>query len=123
MAIPRFAALGFIVNNFRPLLPYGFFPSHFQELPGFRCERGRLKIIAITGSFGSGAPLTGEREVAMKDVYEVLLQKEFDLRRVQTEIEALHVAIPLLADDADHLGHGIVVGATPGQNPTMFGHL
>ncbi len=59
----------------------------------------------------------------MKDVYEVLRQKELDLRRVQTEVEALHVVIPLLADNADYLDHGIVLGAAPGQNPALFAHL
>ncbi len=74
--------------------------------------------------------LTGEKsevatksEVAMKDVYEVLRQKELDLRRVQTEVEALHVVIPLLADNADYLDHGIVLAAAPGQNPALFAHL
>ncbi len=55
----------------------------------------------------------------MKDVYEVLRQKELDLRRVQTEVDALHVVVPLLADSADYLERGIVLGSTPGQNPTL----
>jgi hypothetical protein len=37
----------------------------------------------------------------MKDVYEVLSQKEFDLKRVQAEIEALRCVIPMLIDSAE----------------------
>lgn len=35
----------------------------------------------------------------MKDVYEVLHQKEADLARVRREIESLHVVASLLSDD------------------------
>ena len=35
----------------------------------------------------------------MKDVYEVLQQKEQDIARVRHEIESLHVAATLLSDD------------------------
>lgn len=45
----------------------------------------------------------------MKNIYDVLQQKELDVRRVQKEIEALHFVIPLLADDADWLEQGIVM--------------
>jgi hypothetical protein len=41
----------------------------------------------------------------MKDPYQVLEQKEMELERVRTEIEALHLAIPLLAEDADWIEH------------------
>ena len=68
-------------------------------------------------------PLTIKSEMAMKDVYEVLRQKELDLRRVQTEVEALQVVIPLLADHADYQDHEIVLGAALGQNPALFAHL
>ena len=34
----------------------------------------------------------------MKDVYEVLRQKELEVSRLQEEVEALRVAVPLLAD-------------------------
>ena len=34
----------------------------------------------------------------MKDVYEVLRQKELEVSRLQTEVEALRVAAPLLTD-------------------------
>jgi len=34
----------------------------------------------------------------MKNVYEVLLQKELEIKRIRTEIEALRLAAPLLED-------------------------
>jgi hypothetical protein len=35
----------------------------------------------------------------MKNVYEVLRQKELELARLEKEVEALRVAAPLLSDD------------------------
>ena len=43
----------------------------------------------------------------MKDPYQVLRQKERDVERVQKEIEALNFVIPLLAEDADWIEHGL----------------
>jgi len=43
----------------------------------------------------------------MKDVYQVLSQKEGDIERVRKEIEALHFVIPLLAEEADWVEHGL----------------
>jgi PAS domain-containing protein len=37
----------------------------------------------------------------MKNVYEVLRQKELELSRLEKEVEALRVAAPLLADDGE----------------------
>ena len=37
----------------------------------------------------------------MKNVYEVLRQKELELSRLEKEVEALRVAAPLLSDDKD----------------------
>jgi len=37
-----------------------------------------------------------KRRATVKDIYEVLRQKEIDCARVQAEIEALRVVIPLL---------------------------
>lgn len=48
----------------------------------------------------------------MKNVYEVLRQKELELARLEKEVEALRLAAPLLSDDKD-----IVVEATP--KPTL----
>jgi len=39
----------------------------------------------------------------MKNVYEVLRQKELELARLEKEVEALRVAAPLLSDDKDSL--------------------
>jgi len=43
----------------------------------------------------------------MKDPYQVLEQKKTELERVRTEIKALHLVIPLLAEDADWSEHGL----------------
>jgi len=43
----------------------------------------------------------------MKDLYQVLSQKEMDIERVRKEIEALHFVIPLLAEDADWIERGL----------------
>jgi hypothetical protein len=40
--------------------------------------------------------------VAMKDVYDVLREKEMEIARLRHEIEALRCAIPLLSDDRHH---------------------
>jgi len=37
----------------------------------------------------------------MRNVYEVLRDKEAQLRQVQVEVEALRLAAPLLADESD----------------------
>jgi hypothetical protein len=37
----------------------------------------------------------------MKNVYEVLRQKELEMSRLQREVEALHVAAPLLDREAE----------------------
>ena len=41
----------------------------------------------------------GDRCPRMKNVYEVLRQKELELARLEKEVEALRVAAPLLSDD------------------------
>ena len=46
-------------------------------------------------------------EPTMKDPYQVLKQKEIDIERVRKEIEALHLVIPLLAEDADWIENGL----------------
>jgi len=48
----------------------------------------------------------------MKNVYEVLRQKELELARLEKEVEALRVAAPLLSDDKDSL-------AEPTAKPTL----
>jgi hypothetical protein len=37
----------------------------------------------------------------MKDLYQVLRQKELDLERIRQEIEALRVVTPLLSDEPE----------------------
>jgi hypothetical protein len=53
----------------------------------------------------------------MKDVYQVLREKELDVTRVRKEVEALRFAIPLLAEGADSMN---VVAPAP-QLPS--GHI
>ena len=43
----------------------------------------------------------------MKDLYQVLRQKQMDIERVRRELEALHLVIPLLAEDADWVEQGL----------------
>jgi hypothetical protein len=54
----------------------------------------------------------------MKDPYQVLSQKEMDIERVRSEIEALHLVIPLLAEDADWIERG---EASPPQTRSFAG--
>ena len=42
----------------------------------------------------------------MKNVYEVLRQKELELARLEKEVEALRVAAPLLSDDKESMAGG-----------------
>jgi hypothetical protein len=37
----------------------------------------------------------------MKDVYELLSQKELEISRLEIEVEALRIAAPLLSDDSE----------------------
>ena len=46
-------------------------------------------------------------ELTMKDLSQVLSQKEMDIERVRKEIKALHFVIPLLAEDADWFEPGL----------------
>ena len=46
-------------------------------------------------------------KTTMKDPYQVLKQKERDIEGVRKEIKALHLAIPLLAEDADLIEGGL----------------
>lgn len=43
----------------------------------------------------------------MKDLHQVLSQKQQDIERVRTEIDALLFVIPLLAEDADRIEPGL----------------
>jgi hypothetical protein len=43
----------------------------------------------------------------VKDVKRILQEKELDIERLRKQIEALHRAIPLLAEDRDWVEHGL----------------
>ncbi len=51
----------------------------------------------------------------MKDLSQVLEQKKMEIERVQREIAALHVVIPLLADDADWIENGLAAPLSASQ--------
>jgi hypothetical protein len=59
----------------------------------------------------------------MKNVYEVLRQKELELSRLEKEVEALRVAAPLLSDDKESVMEAInskptlAASAAPPQQP------
>jgi hypothetical protein len=50
---------------------------------------------------------------SMKNVYEVLRQKELEMARLEKEVEALRVAAPLLSDDKD------LASDTAASKPTL----
>lgn len=49
----------------------------------------------------------------MRNVYEVLRQKELELARLEKEVEALRVAAPLLSDDKE------MASDSPSNKPTL----
>jgi hypothetical protein len=59
----------------------------------------------------------------MKNVYEVLRQKELELARLEKEVEALRVAAPLLSEDKESLAEAVnnnkptLAPPTPAQQP------
>jgi len=58
----------------------------------------------------------------MKNVYEVLRQKELELARLEKEVEALRVAAPLLSEDKESAADGVnnkpaLANPTLGQQP------
>lgn len=58
----------------------------------------------------------------MKNVYEVLRQKELELTRLEREVEALRVAAPLLSDEKESLAEAPKpsLTATPPQQPVRI---
>jgi hypothetical protein len=59
---------------------------------------------------------------SMKNVYEVLRQKELELSRLEKEVEALRVAAPLLSDDKESLAEATnnkptLASSIPTQQP------
>lgn len=57
--------------------------------------------------------------LSMKNVYEVLRQKELELSRLEKEVEALRVAAPLLSEDKEPGSENkpTLAGATVPQQP------
>ncbi len=55
----------------------------------------------------------------MKNVYEVLRQKELELTRLEKEVEALRVAAPLLSEEKEQISEAPkpTLTATPPQQP------
>jgi hypothetical protein len=56
----------------------------------------------------------------MKNVYEVLRQKELELARLEKEVEALRVAAPLLSEESAAEAAGgkpSLTASTPSQQP------
>jgi hypothetical protein len=57
----------------------------------------------------------------MKNVYEVLRQKELELARLEKEVEALRVAAPLLSDDKEAIAEATnnkpALAANSGSQP------
>jgi len=49
----------------------------------------------------------------MKNVYEVLRQKELELTRLEKEVEALRVAAPLLSDEKEQISEAPRPTLTP----------
>lgn len=70
--------------------------------------------LAMLHTARSPSLANGGAIAVMKDVYQVLREKELDVTRVRKEVEALRCAIPLLADSMN------VVAAVP-QRPS--GHI
>jgi hypothetical protein len=58
----------------------------------------------------------------MKNVYEVLRQKELELTRLEKEVEALRIAAPLLSDEKESLAEAPKPGltATAPQQPVRI---
>jgi hypothetical protein len=54
-----------------------------------------------------GIRTTIEAQVSMKNVYEVLRQKELELARLEKEVEALRVAAPLLSDGQETVAEAV----------------
>jgi hypothetical protein len=58
----------------------------------------------------------------MKNVYEVLRQKELELTRLEKEVEALRVAAPLLSEEKESLAEAPKpsLAATPSPQPVRI---
>ena len=52
----------------------------------------------------------------MRDIYQVLRQKESDIVRVHKEIEALRTIIPLLVDEGNHQADAVSLPVSDERN-------
>lgn len=52
----------------------------------------------------------------MKNIVDVLKQKETELQRVQAEIDALRVALRLMSEEGDSLGPSLVATGTSSES-------
>ena len=59
----------------------------------------------------------------MKNVYEVLRQKELELTRLEKEVEALRVAAPLLSDEKEQLAEAPKPSLAPRCSRSRSGFL
>ena len=53
----------------------------------------------------------------MKNVYEVLRQKELELTRLEKEVEALRIAAPLLSEEKESMSETSALGKSTGATP------
>ena len=80
-----------------PLFLRGYWKQRFTEL--FVFPKRFFGVIGPSFLYPPEIPAT--LEVAMRDVYQVLREKEVELLRVRQEVEALQATLPLLVDDED----------------------
>ena len=75
-------------------------PAHVQRVlmdtGGFLANTGPEIVSAIDHS-----PEPSRERITMKNVYEVLRQKEMELTRLEKEVKALRMVAPLLADSEE----------------------
>ncbi len=102
-----------------------FLPTRTGEIAESHALSYRVNAVVSThamnfqfcDSIRSQARLAPMGATNMKDLYQVLRQKELDLERLRQEIEALRFVTPLLADDpeADLAARPLRVPAPPAR--------
>jgi hypothetical protein len=81
------------------------YPSPYESRARRRVWGVRDKTWGPRGSVPKFAVFVPQRCLRMKDIYEILRQKELDVSRLQREVEALRVAAPLLLPDREAEDH------------------
>jgi hypothetical protein len=56
----------------------------------------------------------------MKDLYQVLREKELDVMRVRQEVEALRYAVPLLVEEAESTNIGTAASQPPSAHVNIW---